>query len=107
MARFSKAIELNPSASSFLAASTNPLLMRGQTNEAIERLEQAIGIDPFHPDWYHWQMAWALWEKDQCDDALASKQRMKLIPKGAHRMLAGIYGCLDDVENAQAAFEIF
>ena len=107
MARFAKAIELNPSASNYLAGSTSPMLLRGQTDEAIERLKQAMGIDPFHPDWYHWQMAWALWEKDQCEAALASMRRQKLIPKGAHRMLAGIYGCLGDVKNAQDAFRVF
>ena len=32
---------------------------------------------------------------------------MKKMRKGAHRMLAGIYGCLGDVEKAQAAYKVF
>ena len=107
MARFSKAIELNPSASNFLVASTTPMLYRGQTEEAITRLNQAMGIDPFHPDWYHWQMGWALWEKNQCDDALASMMRMNKIPKGAQRMRAGIYACIGDTESAQSAYKVY
>ena len=107
MASFEKAIALNPSASNYLAASTTPLLYAGQTEEAIDRLNQAMGIDPFHQSWYHWQMGWALWEMNDCEGALASMLRMDKIRKGAHRMLAGIYACLGDVEKAQAAYKIF
>jgi TolB-like protein/DNA-binding winged helix-turn-helix (wHTH) protein len=107
MARFSKAIELNPSDSNILVASTDPMLMRGHTDEAIERLNQAMGIDPFHPDWYHWQMGWALWEKNKCDAALDAMRRMKKIDKGAHRMLAGIHACLGNIEEARAAYRVF
>ncbi len=107
MASFERAIALNPSASNYLAASTTPLLYAGQTEEAIDRLNQAMGIDPFHQSWYHWQMGWALWELDDCEGALASMLRMDKIRKGAHRMLAGIYACLGEVEKAQAAYNVF
>lgn len=107
LAQFDKAIQLNPSDSSYLVASTTLLLNIGRTDEAIERLKLAMGIDPFHPDWYHWQMGWALWEKDDCEGALASFQKMAQIPKGAQRMLAGVFACLGDVENAQKAYKVF
>ena len=107
IASFEKAISLNPSASNYLAASTTPLLYVGQTEEAISRLNQAMGIDPFHQSWFHWQMGWALWELDDCEGALASMLRMDKIRKGAHRMLAGIYACLGDAEKAQAAYAVF
>ena len=55
-ARFDQAIALNPSNSDILVGSTNPLLFVGRTDEAIDRIAQAKGIDPFHPDWFHWQM---------------------------------------------------
>ncbi len=108
LASFAKAIALNPSASDYLVASTTPMLYAGgQVDAAIARLEQAMGIDPFHEDWYHWQMGWALWEKDDCDGALAAMQRMKKIPRGAHRMLAGIYACLGEADKAQDAYKVF
>jgi TolB-like protein/DNA-binding winged helix-turn-helix (wHTH) protein len=107
MASFDKAIELNPSDSDVLVASTAPLLYSGQFDEAIARIEKAKGIDPFYPDWFHWQMGWALWEKNDCPGALAAMRRMATIPPGAHRMLAGIYACMGDVENARAAFKVF
>lgn len=106
-AGFSKAIELDPSASNYLVASTTPLLYIGETDLAIERLKEAMGIDPFHPDWYHWQMGWALWEKEDCAGALAAMRRMNKIPKGAQRMLAGIHACLGNVEEARAAYKVY
>ncbi len=107
IAAYDRAIQLNPSASNYLVGSTTPLLYAGETEQAIERLNQAMGIDPYHPDWYHWQMGWALWEIEDCDGALASMLRMNKIRRGAHRMLSGIYACLGEVEKAQDAYQVF
>ncbi|MCU9849060.1 winged helix-turn-helix domain-containing protein [Defluviimonas sp. WL0024] len=106
-ASFDKAIELNPSDSDVLVGSTDALLYVGRTDEAIARIERAKGIDPFHKDWFHWQMGWALWEKGDCDGALAAMRKMRKIFKGAHRMLAGIHACLGEDEKAQAAYRVF
>jgi adenylate cyclase len=76
-------------ASNVLAGSASPLLFVGRIDEAIDRIKQAMGIDPFHPDWYHWDMGWALWEKNDCEAALTAMRKMSRIPSGAHRMLAG------------------
>jgi TolB-like protein/DNA-binding winged helix-turn-helix (wHTH) protein len=107
LARFDQAIALNPSDSDILVMSAGVLLNIGRVDEAIERIEQAKGIDPFHPDWFHWQMGWALWEKDDCEAALEAMRKMARIPVGAHRMLAGIYACLGNEEEAREALEVF
>jgi len=104
---FEKAISLNPSDSSYLMASTTPLLYIGKTEEALKRIQKAKGIDPFHPDWYHWQMGWALWEKNDCVGALNAMQSMKKITKGAHRMLSATHACLGNVEEAKNAYKVF
>ena len=104
---FEKAIGMNPSDSDVVVASTSPLLYMGRADEAIERIRAAMGIDPFHRDWFHWQMGWAFWEKGECDAALTAMQRMSPIPKGAHRMLAGIHACLSNAEAAREALAVF
>ena len=106
-ALFAKAASLNPSDGDVLVASAEPLLLIGKFDEAIARINQAKGIDPFHRDWYHWQMGWALWEKDDCEGALNAMQKMSPIKKGANRMLAGIHACLGNVDEARAALAIF
>ncbi|WP_171177770.1 winged helix-turn-helix domain-containing tetratricopeptide repeat protein [Ruegeria sp. HKCCD8929] len=107
LAHYDKAVALNPSASRYLAASATPLLNVGRTDEAIERLERAKGIDPFHSRNVHWRMGWALWQKGDCEGALDAFLQMDKIVKGAHRMLAAIYACLGEVEKAQDAYKVF
>jgi tetratricopeptide (TPR) repeat protein len=106
LARFDEAIALNPSNSDILVGSTNPLLYVGRTDEAIDRIKQAMGIDPFYLDWFHWQMGWALWEKNDCQAALTEMQKMSRIPPGAHRMLAAIYACLGNERAAKEALAV-
>ena len=102
-----QAIALNPSNSEILVGSADPLLYVGRTDEAIDRIEQAMGIDPFHPDWFHWQMGWALWEKNDCEAALTAMRKMSRIPNGAHRTLAGIHACLGNEREAKEALAVF
>lgn len=107
LARFDRAIALNPSDSSAIVGSTDLLLYIGRTDEAIDRIRKAEGIDPFFPEWFHWQMGWALWEKHDCRGALDEMLEMTKIPTGAQRMLAGIYACLGRAREAHKALEVY
>ena len=107
ISRYERAIALNPSASNVIAASSSPLLYVGRTDEAIVRIKQAMGIDPFFPDWFHWQMGWALWEKHDCGGSVAAMHRMSKIEIPAQRMLAASYSCLGDKQKAHEALSIF
>src|SRR5262245_9925630 len=107
LAQYDQAIALNPSNSDTLVHSTDSLLMIGRTDEAIDRIKQAMGIDPFYPYWFQWSMAWALWEKNDCSAALTAMQKMSRIPNGAYRMLAGIYACLGNEQEAKKALAVF
>ena len=106
LAQFDQAIALNPSNSNILVRSTEPLLYVGRTDEAIDRIKQAMGIDPFYPDRFNWTMGWALYEKNDCGAALASMRKMSRIPIGAHRMLAGIHACLGNEREAKEALAV-
>ncbi|RUU04109.1 tetratricopeptide repeat protein [Mesorhizobium sp. USDA-HM6] len=107
LARYDQAIALNPSNSEILEASSAPLLFVGRIDEAIDRIKQAMGIDPFYPDWYNWDMGWALWEKNDCRAALTAIRKMSQIPSSAYRMLAGIYACLGKEREAKEALAVF
>ncbi|HEV2896362.1 MAG TPA: winged helix-turn-helix domain-containing protein [Pseudaminobacter sp.] len=107
LARFDLAIALNPSDPNILVHSAGVLLNTGRTDDAIDRIEQAKGIDPFHPDWFHWQMGWALYEKNDCGAALTAMRKMSRIQIGAHRMLAGIHACLGNEREAKEALAVF
>lgn len=107
MASYDKAIALNPSSTLYLIGSTDLLLYSGQKEQALERLKQAEGIDPFPEDQLYWKLGWALWEVEDCQGALEAMLKMRVLSKGAHRQLAAIYACLGDVEKAQEAYQVF
>ena len=104
---YDRAIELNPSATNVLVLSTSPLLYLGRTDEAIARLRIAMEMDPFHPPWYFWQLAWALWQAGDCQEAEASIRRMPTITPPAQATLAVILECLGRMEEGREALEVY
>lgn len=104
---YDRAIALNPSASNALVLSTSPLLYTGQVDAAIGRIRRAMEIDPLHPPWFHWQMAWALWRKGDCAAALDRIRMMPRIAPPAHGTLAVVLGCLERQEVARAALAVY
>ncbi|WP_172982723.1 BTAD domain-containing putative transcriptional regulator [Roseovarius bejariae] len=56
---FDRALELNPNNSDALANSAWPLMFEGRTEEAVARLERAMRLNPFYPDWYFWGLGMA------------------------------------------------
>lgn len=107
IARYDQAIALNPSNSEILVASTDLLIPVGRTDEAIDRIERAMGIDPYYPDWFNWQMAWVLYDKHDCGGALAAMRKMSKIPTGAFKRLAAIYACRGMEPEAKEALAVF
>jgi adenylate cyclase len=94
---------LNPSATNVMASLSEPLIYAGRVEEAIELLQRAMRLDPHHPGWFNWNLAWAQWTVGDCDTALATILSMAKIPNMARRMLANIYVCLGRQEEAEAA----
>jgi TolB-like protein/DNA-binding winged helix-turn-helix (wHTH) protein len=105
--RYDRAIELNPSDSNILNGSSSALLYVGRTDEAIARIHEAMGVDPFYPDHFNWQMSWALWERGDCDGAVREMQKMAPIPDPAQRMLAAALSCAGRTEEAKDALAKF
>jgi len=98
---------LNPSDSNILNGSSTPLLYVGRTDDGIARIRQAMGVDPFYPDHFNWQMSWALWEKRDCDGAVLEMQKMATIPNPAQRMYAAALSCAGRIAAAREALAIF
>lgn len=102
-----KAIELNPSDSSYVAGSATLSLLEGETGKAIACLEAAMGIDPYHLDWFHGQMAWAQWELGDSVAALGSMNKMERVQQADQQMLAAIHADLGNVEEARKAYRTY
>lgn len=104
---FDKAKALNPSFSNVYVGASTEKIYRGETDEALEDIRYAMSIDPLHPGWFHRQLAWALWQADDCGAALASMNRMPKISVGDHKQLAIYQICLGDMDAAMAAMKVY
>lgn len=105
--KFRQAVAVNPSASNVLVGGSSAYLYIGENEQAIEDIRRAMEIDPLHPDWYHWQMGWALWQVENCEEAHQSFLRMNIVPPMAHRMWAAIHVCRGEIEIGREALGVF
>ena len=105
--RYRRALELNPNAANVMAALSSPMLYSGRTEEALELMQMAVRLDPHHPDWFKWNLAWAQWAKGDCESALASLQAMNKMPNRARRTLAATQICLGKQAEAEATIAQF
>jgi len=105
--QYQRAADLNPSDSLILIAMSEPLLFDGQTERAIEVLQQAAKVDPLHGDWLRWQLGWAYWQNEDCEKGLDSMLSMSAPPMPSNKSLAALYMCLGRTEDARAAMRTF
>ncbi len=104
---YDRTLELNPNSSDVLADSTELLGYLGQAEEAVSRLQKAMRLNPKHPDWYHWQLGWALYFAERYEEALASINNIGTIPNGARRTLAPVLVRLGRTDEARAVMAEF
>lgn len=105
--KFRQAVTLNPSASNVFVGGSSAHLYIGENEQAIADIHRAMEIDPLHPDWYHWQMGWALWQIENCEEAHQSFLQMNNVPPMAHRMWAAIHVCRGEIEIGREALGVF
>ena len=101
MAEYEQALELNPNATKVLASAAEVLVKLGRAEEAVVQIKQAIRLNPYHPDWYLWNLGWAQYFAGSYEGALASIRRMRNPPNLAKRTLAVILARLGQLEEAQ------
>lgn len=103
VARYQKALELNPNDTGALASLAEALTYGGKATEAEELMLRVTRLDPLHQDWIKWNLAWVQWHSRNCDDALQTMNAMSEIPPMAYRVLAIIQVCLGDTGEANEA----
>ncbi|MDU8945194.1 winged helix-turn-helix domain-containing tetratricopeptide repeat protein [Ovoidimarina sediminis] len=104
---FARASDLNPSDSIVLIGMSIPLLYTGETEQAIDVLQQAAKVDPLHGDWLRWQLGWAYWQNDECERGLEAMQSMASPPVASNKTLASLLVCLGREEEAKVALQRF
>jgi adenylate cyclase len=105
--KFDEALQLNPNAPYVRMNMAEVLIYKGRMPEAVELIQQAMRLDPHHPDWFNWNLAYAQWYEGDCEQGLATFRRMGQIPNMARRTLAPLLVCLGRVEEARAVIAKF
>ena len=70
MANYARARQLNPNDGELLAEMANLLIYVGRPQQAIEQLEEAMRLNPFHDDWYVEYLGWAYEEAGRPHEAV-------------------------------------
>lgn len=106
LAEFDKAIHINPNDANLLAWSAEVLVYAGHPQEAVERCDHAVKLNPNCPDWYHWIKASALFHQGKYQDALTALNRMSS-PGHGGRLKAAVHAYLGDHKSARAETRAF
>jgi adenylate cyclase len=106
IAEFDKALQINPNDAHLLSWSSEALVYSGQLDEALNRCDRAVAINPKCPDWYHWIKASALFHGGDYNEALKALNRMS-VSEHAGKLKAAVHAYLGDEGKARAEAAAF
>ncbi|MBL8581866.1 MAG: hypothetical protein JNL61_06530 [Rhizobiaceae bacterium] len=92
--------ELNPCDAETMAQMAFLLTLRGRPAEALQWLDDAVRLNPIHPDWYHYDRALAFYAIGQYRAAAASLSRLPVLEPGARTRLAACHAQLGELDVA-------
>lgn len=104
---YARAAVLNPNDADLLAEMAETLVFAGESDLAFSQLQEAMRRNPFHPDWYRWVLAWALFNSDHFAEALAEVDRMNRPPQLVDLLRAAIEMKLGNPAGAKTALSRF
>ena len=91
---FGRAATLSPNDAGIAAMMAMFLMYTGNPQEAIERIESAMRLDPYHPEWYVEGLALALMNARRYDEAVKVFSSLEEPTYYAHAYLAGCLAAL-------------
>jgi tetratricopeptide (TPR) repeat protein len=96
-----RALDLNPYDADTIAQMGYLLSMRGRPVEALAALDNAMRINPIHPDWYHYDRAIALYSAGDYRAALVCMSKVPSKTPWRLTRLAGCHAQLGELKEAQ------
>ncbi len=101
-----KAVQLNPNDCTVVAMTGLLTAYAGHWDRGLAMLEKAMALNPYHPGWYYFPLAFDHYRRGDYQRALEEAQRVEMpgyYPN--HVVLAAIYGQLGREKDARAALE--
>ena len=102
-AAYERAYALNPNDADLLADFGGFHNYLGRSDEAIRRIESAMRLNPFYPDWYLRLLAFAYFCVGNCAKAIDVVHKARQPHPGLLRELVAAHIMLDQREEAEAA----
>jgi Flp pilus assembly protein TadD len=101
-----KGVELNPNDSTIVAMTGLLTAYAGEWESGLAMLEKAMALNPYHPGWYYFPMAFNHYRNGDYGSALEEARKVNMPGYHPNHMaLAAIYGQLGRAEEARAAIE--
>jgi adenylate cyclase len=100
---FERALALNPNEADLLADVADMFSYRGQPDEAIDRMQRAINLKI--PQWYHWSLGFAHFQRKQYREAVAALQRMNDPPNTTYLLLVACKAKLGEATAPEGIME--
>ncbi len=100
---YQRAITLNPNDANAVAAFGGLLAALGRAEEGIDRIREAMRLNPYHPDWYWEQLGIALYAARRYADGAESLDHVTRPNYWIPCILAACYAQMGRVEEAAAA----
>jgi TolB-like protein/Tfp pilus assembly protein PilF len=98
-----RAIALNPNDANAIASLAALLTFLGNPEEGIDRLREAMRLNPYHPDWYWSDLSLALYATRRYDEAIEALQQMARLGHWQWARLAACYAQLNRMDEAATA----
>jgi adenylate cyclase len=97
---FGRAASLSPNDAGIAAMMAMFLMYTGNPQEAIARIESAMRLDPYHPEWYVEGLALALMNARRYEEAVKVFSSLEEPTYYVHAYLAGCLAALDRRQEA-------
>ena len=102
IAEYERAHELNPNHADILADWGWALAMIGKVEEGIEKMQKAMRLNPYSPDWYLEGLGTGYYHSRRYEEAIAALNRMSRSNPSSGVYLAASYAQLGREAEAQA-----
>jgi tetratricopeptide (TPR) repeat protein len=106
IAQFEEGLKANPNDAGLLASSADPYVFNGQPEEAINRVKEAMRLNPYYPNWYSFQLGIAQYVAHDYEEAIETIKKMS--PLGEpRRIVAASLAYLGRMDEARTEAERF
>jgi TolB-like protein/Tfp pilus assembly protein PilF len=100
---YQRAIALNPNDANAIAGSGSLLAFLGRPEEGIDRIREAMRLNPYHPEWYWSDLGIVLYAARRYADAAEAFRRRAQPGRWLYSRLAACYAQMGRIDDAAAA----